>query len=336
MATVTFIEQNAPVDEYGRALYAVARSIIRAMIDSLTEEDLRDLNTPLKDVNLRQLAKMSRLERDKGIRGDGFEWAVHEAILGKEPTVAEPLALAFKKCSKFVKDSDPMSLLFGQERAKYLGFLESVVDGRQDTFLLPQGSGKPFYFGPWVQVAARGHVAEPHLEARIKKIWKTDLFLYADGDNKHLAATIKSNPSHLEGGAGLRIGIVPEAPGHPAGVNYNGVAKLWQVTLADPSGFMGMFNDAYLSVAKAVNKLGKMEQPSYFAKPSAKGVRLQEQLEKMGDAKAEEVEAALDEAAQQDLIVASHKLVSVNAPGWLHIKEMAPKIISPKPKFEKI
>lgn len=79
MADITFIEQNAPVDEYGRALYAVARSIVRAMIDSLTAEDLTDLNTPLADVTMRQLSKVARLERDKGMRRDGFEWAVHEA-----------------------------------------------------------------------------------------------------------------------------------------------------------------------------------------------------------------------------------------------------------------
>ncbi|MFP8834974.1 hypothetical protein ACLIJR_11985 [Hydrogenophaga sp. XSHU_21] len=335
-ATVTFIEQAAPVDEYGRALYAVARSIVRAMIDSLSEEDLSDLNTPLADVNFRQLSKVSRLERDKGMRGDGFEWAVHEAILGREPTVIDPLAAALKKCSKFVKDSAPMSLLFGQERARYLGFMESVVDGREEAFLLTQGSGRPFYFGPWVQVAAQGHLAEPQLEARIKKIWKTDLFLYSEGDNKHLAATVKSNPSHLEGGKGLRIGIVPEANGHPPGVLYNSVHGLWQVTLADPSGFMGIFNDAYLSVARAVNKLGKMSQPPYYAVPSAKGQKLQAQLERFGDAKAAEVEAALDDAAQQDLVNSTHRLVSVNAPSWLHIKEMAPRVISAKPSFARL
>lgn len=335
-AAVTFIEQNAPVDEYGRAMYAVARSIVRAMIDSLTEEDLRDLNTPLADVTWRQLAKVARLERDKGMRGDGFEWAVHEAILGKEPTVAEPLAAALRRCSKHVKDTAPMSLMFGQERAKYLGFLDSVVVGREEAFLLTQGSGRPFYFGPWVQVAAQGHAAEAKLEQRIKKIWKTDLFLYADSDNKHLAATVKSNPDLLEGGEGLRIAIVPEAKGHPQGVYYNPVKHLWQVTLADPGGFMGIFNDTYHAVARAVNKLGKLQQPPYYAVPSVKGTSLQEQLEKFGDAKAAEVESALNDAAQQDLVKSEHRLVSVNAPAWLRIKEMAPKIISPKPTFRKL
>ncbi len=180
-ANITFIEQNAPVDEYGRALYAVCRSVLRALIDSISNEDLTDLNTPAKDLRMRQVAKVARLERDKGIRGDGFEWAVHEAILGKEPSVIKPIAEALHRASKYVKDSEPTSLLFGQERAKYLGFMDAVVEASTDSYLLPQGKGAPFLFGPWVSVAARGHVAEPELNERIKKIWKTDLFTIIRG-----------------------------------------------------------------------------------------------------------------------------------------------------------
>jgi hypothetical protein len=93
MANITFIQQNAPVDEYGRALYAVARSVLRALLDSLSNEDLTDLNSPLKEVTMRQLAKVVRLDRDKGMRGDGFEWAVHEAILGGEQRVTDLLRI---------------------------------------------------------------------------------------------------------------------------------------------------------------------------------------------------------------------------------------------------
>lgn len=338
MAEITFIEQNAPIEEYGRALYAVSRSVLRALIDALSEEDLRDLNTPLADVNMRQLAKIARLERDKGMRGDGFEWAVHEAILGKEPTVIHSIAHALKRVSKYVKDSEPTSLMFGQERAKYLGFLDAVVDeAGTDSYLLPQGKGKPFNFGPWVSVAAQGYAAEPMLNDRIKKIWKTDLFLSALDDPKYFAATIKSNVDSLEGGQGLRIGIVPESSnGLKSGVQYSKTHGLWLVTLADPNGFMGLFNDAYNAVARAICTLGKQNPPPYFTKPSAKAQRIQKQLEKYPDAKAIDIEDALNEAAQQDLVAATHKLVNVNAPDWLHIKALAPKIISPKPKFVKL
>lgn len=338
MAEITFIEQNSPIDEYGRALYAVARSVLRALIDSLSNEDLRDLNTPLKDVNMRQLAKIARLERDKGMRGDGFEWAVHEAILGKEPTVINPIAHALKRVSKYVKDTEPTSLMFGQERAKYLGFLDAVVDeAGTDSYLLPQGKGKPFNFGPWVSIAAQGHLSEPQLNERIKKIWKTDLFLSAIDDPKYFAATIKSNINQLEGGQGLRIGIVPESTqGFQPGVQYSFNHGLWLVTLSDPNGFMGLFNDAYHAVARAICTLGKQSQPPYFIKPSAKAQKIQEQLERYPDAKALEIEDALNEAAQQDLVNSIHKLVNVNAPDWLHIKALAPKIVSPKPKFIKL
>lgn len=335
-AQITFIEQNAPIDEYGRGLYAVARSIIRALIDSISNEDLTDLNTPLVDVKLRQFAKVVRLERDKGMRGDGFEWAVHEAILGREPMVVEPISQAMRRASRYVRDSIPNSILFGQERSKFLGFLDAVVDeAGTDSYLLPQGSGKPFRFGPWVSVAAKGHMAENELNTRIKKIWKTDLFLAAQDDAKHFAATIKSNFAQLEGGAGLRIGIVPESThvGNNSGVRYDNNTGLWVVTLADPNGFMGLYNDAYHAVARAVLTIGKQPVPPYYIKPSAKGQKLQEQIQKYPDAPILDIEDALDQAAQQNLVVASHKLLGVNAPNWLHVKQMAPKVISPKPKF---
>ena len=338
-AEITFIEQNAPIDEYGRALYAVSRSVLRALIDSISDEDLTDLNTPLADVRMRQLAKVARLERDKGMRGDGFEWAVHEAVLGKEPCVLNPLAEALKRSSKYVKDAQPSWLLFGQERAKYLGFMDAAVDeAGTDSYLLPQGSGKPFRFGPWVSVAAQGHTAEPLLNERIKKIWKTDLFLSAEGDPRYFAATVKSNFGQLEGGQGLRVGIVPESThaGNRSGVRYSSDHGLWIVSLADPNGFMGLFNDAYHSVARAICFLGKQEAPPYYIKPSAKAQKVQEQIQKYPDAKALEIEDALNEAAQQDLVFSRHRLVSVNAPDWLHVKAMAPKIISPKPKFVKL
>lgn len=338
-ANITFIEQNAPIDEYGRALYAVSRSVLRALIDSISDEDLTDLNTPLLDVRMRQLAKVVRLERDKGMRGDGFEWAVHEAVLGKEPSVLNPLGEALRRSSKYVKDAAPTSLLFGQERAKYLGFMDAVVDDAgTNSYLLPQGSGKPFRFGPWVSVAAQGHTAEHLLNERIKKIWKTDLFLSAEGDPRYFAATVKSNFAQLEGGQGLRIGIVPESThfNNKSGVRFSSEHGLWLVTLADPNGFMGLFNDAYHAVARAICTLGKQPQPPYFVKPSAKAQLVQEQIEKYPDARANEIEDALNDAAQQNLVSQSHKLVSVNAPDWLHIKAMAPKIISPKPKFVKL
>lgn len=153
---ITFIEQRAPIDDYGRALYAVARSVLRALIDSLSAEDLTDLNTPLSDVTLRQLAKIARVDLDKGMRGDGFEWAVHEALVGGEPTVTEIVHQAMKRAAPTLRDEAPTSLMFGQERAKYLGFLDAIVDdaGGEQAFLLAQGSGRPFQFARHIPTAA--------------------------------------------------------------------------------------------------------------------------------------------------------------------------------------
>lgn len=40
--SITFIEQATPVDQYGHALSAVARSAPRALLDSISSEDLGD------------------------------------------------------------------------------------------------------------------------------------------------------------------------------------------------------------------------------------------------------------------------------------------------------
>jgi hypothetical protein len=338
---ISFLRQTAPIDERGRAMYAVTRSIIRALVDQLSTEDLTDLNTDRTDVTLRQLAKASRLQRDKGMRGDGFEWAIHEAIRGEEATVVEPILAAMKKASPRFRNVDmPQSLLFGYERAKYLGFLDAVVgDAADQAVILPDTQGRPPTFGNWVPVAAQGQAAEPRLGARLRKVWKTDLFLSDEDRHRHVAATIKSNAEQLEAGPGLRIGIVPEAHGIPKGVSYQWnktrTDGLWVVSLADPHGFMGLFNDAYAAVAEAVATLGRHDRGGkYWSTPTPMGVTIQKQLESYATRKVTDIEDGLNDAAQQDLVGIEEKLVSVDAPSWLHLgKPNQPVIVAPKPSF---
>lgn len=334
---VTFLKQTEPIDERGRAMYAVARSVLRAHLDQLTHEDLEDLNVDRQDVTLRQLAKYARLHRDKGARGDGFEWAVHEALQGGEPKVVEPVLAAMSRASprSFKSASSATSLMFGYERAKYLGFTDAVVAGAaDDALLLPDGSGRPFQFGPWVAVAAQGKRAESQLRDRIKSVWKTDLFVSDDERLRHLAVTIKSNWHQLEGGRGLRLAVVPEA--HDLRGGLHSKQGLWVAALPDPDGFMGLFNDAYESVAEAIVTLGKHDRSVYYYKPTPMGQRIQQQLEEMPTVRVVEIEHALNEVSQQKLLGVEQKLVSVDAPAWLHLNAHRTPVIAPKPTFAKL
>lgn len=337
MAAVTFLSQAEPVDEYGRALYAVSRSILRAHFDELTQNDLEDLNCDRQYVTFRQLAKVVRLHRDKGARGDGFEWAVHEAIVGGEARVTELVMEALLKTSpkSFRNVSAPTSLMFGHERARHLGFAEAVVNNASgDAVLLPDGQGRPFAFDSWVPVAAKGVLAEPLLAERIKKVWKTDLFLSGEGKDKFAAATIKSNWHQLEDGRGLRMAIVPQARDLKPG--YQRWESLHLIALPDPDGFMGLFNDAYEAVAEAILTVGKHDRGHYYYKPSAKAQKIQAQLEKFEKVKVVDILDALNEAAQQNLISIDKKLLSVEAPAWLTINETRAPVIAPRPSFEKL
>lgn len=334
---VTFLTQKEPIDERGRALYAVARSVLRAHLDQLTAEDLEDLNVDRKDVTLRQLAKHARLHRDKGSRGDGFEWAVHEALVGGEPKVVEPVLAAMQRASprSFKAVNAPSSLMFGYERARYLGFTDALVTAAADeALLLPDGSGRPFSFGPWVKIAAKGKSAEADLKDRIKSVWKTDLFVGDEERLRHLAVTIKSNWHQLEGGRGLRLAVVPEAKDLAGGLHSR--EGLWVAALPDPDGFMGLFNDGYEAVAEAIITLGKHDRAVYWYKPTPMAQRIQAQLEKYPTAKVLDIEHALDEASQQKLLGVERQLVSVGAPGWLHLNAARTSVIAPKPSFERL
>jgi hypothetical protein len=336
MGEITFLRQAQPVDEYGRAIYAVARSIIRAQLDALSDQDLSDLDRPRADVTMRQLSHYARLERDKGQRGDGFEWAVHEAIVGGEPRVVEPLAHTLTKVSPKYKGAEfTSSLMFGQERAKYLGFLDSVVQNAgEEAVLLPDGQGRPYQFkSDWLRTAARGAGGEHLLGHRISKVWKTDLFISDQEARRYTAATVKSNPSMLEGGPGLRVGIVPASTTYGPGTRRDPKTGLWLAVLPDPDGFMGLFNDAYWGVASAIYTIGKHEKPPYYLKPSVKSQLMVEQVLKYQLAKVVDICDALDEAAQQGLVAIDHELLSVSAPAWLSLIEQPTKVIAPKPSF---
>lgn len=335
---VSFLVQGDPPDEYGRALYAVCRSILRAMLDQIGVDDLEVVQSDRADLTLKQLAVLARLDRDKGMRGDGFEWAVHEALIGGEHRVTELVGAGLNRATKQIaKGAVPTSVMFGYERAKHLGFLEAVVDEAGTTArLLPDGRGRPFAFGPWVRVAAAGPAAESGLGTRIEKIWKTDLFLTDEQGERYLAATTKSQWRQLEGGAGLRLGIVPEAPDLHSGIQFDQSTGLWLIVLPDPDGFMGLFNDAYATIAETIYTLGKHVQSKYWAKPSAKAQKIQKQLEKASGASVLEIENELNGAAQQNLVAVREQLVPVQAPEWLHIGSAAPKVLAPKPRFESV
>jgi hypothetical protein len=73
-----------------------------------------------------------------------------------------------------------------------------VETAGDEAVLLPDGSGRPFAFGPWVRVAAEGALAEVRLSPPIRKVWKTDLFLGTAND-LHYAATRSSRAPAVTG-----------------------------------------------------------------------------------------------------------------------------------------
>lgn len=176
---------------------------------------------------------------------------------------------------------------------------------------------------------------------RLQKVWQTDLFVSDEDRHRHLAVTIKSNKEQLTGGPGLRIGIVPEHVDLKAGISRQKTKagdSLWVVTLPDPDGFMGLYNDAYAAVAEAITTLGQHDHEKYWAQPTPMAQQIEEQLIKYANVSVTEITEALDEAAQQDLVDVDTHLVSVDAPTWLTLgtPDVGATRLAPKPSFIKL
>ncbi len=159
---------------------------------------------------MRQLSHYVRLERDKG---NAKRWVrmvcTHEAV-------AEASGASLRSCRTRWQGSRRSSRLCqGLVTPLWLRArdLTAVVQGAGEQAVLPSDSARlPFGFrSDWLKYVARGWRAEPLLSLRIKKVWKTHVVLSDEHARRYAAATVKSNYKQLEGGAGLRVAIVPSA-----------------------------------------------------------------------------------------------------------------------------
>lgn len=331
--------QGERLEDYEAGLFSVVRAILAAMLEGLGKDQLEDLNVEgLDQVRLRPMAQVVRLPRDHGGRGDGFEWAVHAALYDGLPSVIGPIALAMSAASRELTCDRPRSVLFGYERAlRRDGFVDQfLADMGDQPRLLPGGRGMSAPLADILPLFGDGPASQHLLPPRVSKAWKADMFLSAPGSNKWLAATVKSNAGALEGGPGLRVGIVPQQIGLMAGISNtpheDPERGLWLAVLPDRDGFVGLFNDAYMATAHVLRRLGKHGEDwgPYYLKPTVIGLKLAAELERHARTPVVEIVDALGDQAQVGLILPGGR-GGFQIPSWLrHARRPALRFV-PRP-----
>ena len=174
------------------------------------------------------------------------------------------------------------SILFGAEKTQQ--GLALIKTNRElinsDSRILAGKIGQPAKLEKnWDKIAnaMRSEKARDGLPDSIKGLWKTDLFLGNPQENRWVGSSLKTNPSQLEGAAGLRIGIYPERKkGERPSVDSR--KNLILLPLPYNASFMEYFYESFIMVKTFINADAKLPKP--VALPDSSDRFIAEQLEK--------------------------------------------------------
>jgi hypothetical protein len=258
-------QQNPVAEEVG-ALLAVTRPIINGVLQSISTEMIRSVGQERVNLPLNLLGRLRK--QGDGDTGIAFEYAVHDAVLRGEPAVTERIADALKIC-RIV--GDPASILFAVEKAGSQQListkLELITD---DSRLLTGGPGRPRRLKPWLSdlgEAFRRAAARDALPHSIRGLWRADLFLGSSEPDQWVGTSVKVNPTHLAGDAGLRIGIVPSTTGSSDAIRRDDNRNLIVCPLPHDYSFMQVFYEGFRIVQSLCDTDFRMPRAALLPSP---------------------------------------------------------------------
>ena len=231
--------QRNPVADEVAAITAVVRPILAGTLFTL-RNDLVERVGGLAAITLDLLSRLYR--QGDGDCGICFEYAVHDAVQRREPSVLERIHEALTVHCRLPGD-DLASILFAVEKTG----TERLVDTNRglltdDSVLMYGTRGRPVKLSKHLTglgAAFRRPGARPNLPQSISGLWKADLFLGTSDEDRWVGTSVKINPRHLEAGRGLRVGIVPNRQGRADIIRREG--NLVVCPLPHDASFMEVF-----------------------------------------------------------------------------------------------
>ncbi len=244
--------QRNPVSDEVSAVTAVVRPVLEGLLYALKSDVVAEAGG-YENVKLKMLPRLYRpSDRDCGIC---FEYAVHDAVNRREPSVLERLQDAMAgHCG--VPGTEPASILFGLEKTGALNLIDTAKERLTDESRLLAGTrGQPAKLKRHIDsiaAAFRRREARVDLPWSISGIWKADLFAGNIDSDRWVGTTVKINPDHLEGARGLRIGIVPARQGRSDVVRRDDSRNLVICPLPYDGAFMEVFYQGWCVVQQFV------------------------------------------------------------------------------------
>ena len=330
MSQINILKENQvnPVADPFSALIAIVKPILTGLLYSLKRDVVNEVGG-YENVKLKMLPRLRR--QGDGDIGICFEYAVHDAIRRRDPLVIEKICDALSNYCR-VPGSNIESILFGSEKSGSLQLIDTAYNTLTDeSRILTGAQAQPpklkTYLHQIAQAFSRS-TARGLLPNSINGLWKADLFLgYTDSD-RWIGATVKINPSALEGAPGLRLGIVPAHQGRTDCIVIDNSRNLVVCPVPYDGSFMEAFYHTWGIVAQFLN--ADALAPKEVALPSPLHRLIAQELVSRREFSVIDVIDALTPLAQPYLLATSPSQVDVQVD---NIAIKTETIISPIPRY---
>ena len=260
--------QAAPVAEEVGALVAVVRPVINGVLHSIGKEYLDPWDGDYTRVPLKLLGRL-RKEGD-GDCGIAFEYAIHDAVQGRNAVVLERVADALKLCR--IERGDPASILFAIEKQGAKQLIDTELGLITDNSRVLSGKqGQPAKLKKHLnQLAAafRRPNTRPNLPQSIRGLWKADLFLGSSEPDHWVGTTVRINPNHLEAAPGLRVAIVPSLSGRRDAIRRDDQKNLIVCPIPHDGSFVQTFHEGWRVVQALCESDFKMPKDVDLPRPA--------------------------------------------------------------------
>jgi hypothetical protein len=258
--------QKNPVADEVSALVAVTGPIITGVLRSISDE----VTNTFGERDKLPLKILGRLRKEGG--GDcgiAFDYAVHDAVISREPVIAERVTDALTKCG--VPAGEPASILFAIEKsgAQELISTEPRLVMDNSPVLLSEG-GRP--------VSLREHLAAIgaafrlpgallSLAQSIRGLWKTELFLGSADRDQWVSAGIHVSSPPPDAAKAPRIAIVPTMTGHSDAVTKDEQKNTVICPVPRDGSFIQIFHEGWQIVQALCASDFEMPEPSDISSP---------------------------------------------------------------------
>ncbi|MDR0294513.1 MAG: hypothetical protein LBH95_10240 [Oscillospiraceae bacterium] len=311
--------QISPISDDVSATVSLVRPILKGLLFSLKDNVVKNQGG-YANISLFMLPRLYR--PGDGDVGICFEYAVHEAIIQKNPLILDRVQTALHMCH--INGDTPSSLLFGAEKSGALSLVDSIkAQLTNESRLLAGTRGQPAKLRKHIDSVAasfRKSSIREQLPYTICDTWRADLFIGQPLSDQWVATTIKINPTYLEGGRGLRVGIIPMTPGASDNVFKDDNKNLVVCPLPYDGSFMELFYNAWIIVRSFITADAQMPKEVCLPKPSDRFVC--EQLVTRGNYPVIDVIEALSNFSQPHLLAKDTEEINEYETDSIEINEL--------------